>query len=154
MTDDLRAQYQRDGVVFIKGAFGPDWVAKLQDGAEYNLKHPGPLCDEHVQPGQPGACEACGVPAWGAQCQGSQPCTCGFLHLSHTTAASPGPPGRFHDDQFLWRRHDTFKQFIFDSPAAAVRRWGPLAPLPELTTPTRNAAGSSGDGLQGHAHCV
>ncbi len=29
--------------------------------------------------------------------------------------------GRFHDDQFLWRRHDTFRDFVFDSQAAAVR---------------------------------
>jgi ectoine hydroxylase-related dioxygenase (phytanoyl-CoA dioxygenase family) len=28
--------------------------------------------------------------------------------------------GRFHDDQFLWRRHDTFRDFVFNSQAAAL----------------------------------
>ena len=45
--------------------------------------------------------------------------------------ASPGPlcdehvpeglPGRFHDDQFLWRRSSVFRDFVFNSQAAAVR---------------------------------
>eukprot|EP00898_Chlorokybus_atmophyticus_P008742 jgi/Chlat1/886/Chrsp107S01330 len=28
--------------------------------------------------------------------------------------------GRFHDDQFLWRRHDAFERYVFDSPAPAI----------------------------------
>jgi len=31
------------------------WLGRLREGVEYNLAHPGPLCDEHVPPGQPGA---------------------------------------------------------------------------------------------------
>lgn len=34
----------------------------------------------------------------------------------------PGEPGRFHDDQFLWRRHETMRRFIHDSPAAEIAR--------------------------------
>jgi hypothetical protein len=33
---------------------------------------------------------------------------------------SPALAGRFHDDQFLWRRHDTFRDFVFNSQAAAL----------------------------------
>ena len=124
VTDDLRAQYQRDGVVFVKGAFDEEWVGKLQAGAEHNLKHPGPLCDEHVQAGQPGACEGCerGQLGWRVPGAAVEPSGKG-----HGRGTSLTPPrvlcclGRFHDDQFLWRRHDTFKHFIYDSPAAAVR---------------------------------
>lgn len=35
-------------------------------------------------------------------------------------AQAQGAPGRFHDDQFLWLRHDTFRQFVTASGAAAV----------------------------------
>jgi ectoine hydroxylase-related dioxygenase (phytanoyl-CoA dioxygenase family) len=31
-----------------------------------------------------------------------------------------GEPGRFHDDQFLWRRHATARDFVHHSPAAAL----------------------------------
>uniref|UniRef100_A0A7I4ADD0 Phytanoyl-CoA dioxygenase n=1 Tax=Physcomitrium patens TaxID=3218 RepID=A0A7I4ADD0_PHYPA len=31
-------------------------------------------------------------------------------------------PGRFHDDQFLWRRHETMRRFIYESPAAEIAR--------------------------------
>ncbi|KAJ7548185.1 hypothetical protein O6H91_07G001400 [Diphasiastrum complanatum] len=47
------------------------------------MKNPGPLCDEHEKPGQ---------------------------------------PGRFHDDQFLWQRHETMHKFIHESPAAQIAR--------------------------------
>ena len=81
VSEELKAAYARDGAVCVRGAFSPDWVARLREGAEHNLSHPGPLCDEHVQPGE---------------------------------------PGRFHDDQFLWKRHAVFEDFVFNSPAAAL----------------------------------
>ena len=31
-------------------------------------------------------------------------------------------PGRFHDDQFLWRRHETMRRFVYESPAAEIAR--------------------------------
>ncbi|KAG0578405.1 hypothetical protein KC19_4G020300 [Ceratodon purpureus] len=34
----------------------------------------------------------------------------------------PGEPGRFHDDQFLWRRHETMRRFVYESPAAEIAR--------------------------------
>ncbi len=32
----------------------------------------------------------------------------------------PGAPGRFFGDLDLWRRHETFRRFVFESPAAAI----------------------------------
>lgn len=34
--------------------------------------------------------------------------------------AKAGDPGRFYTNTFLWPRHDGFKQFVFESPAAAI----------------------------------
>lgn len=31
-----------------------------------------------------------------------------------------GTGGRFHDDQFLWRRHDAFRSFVLDGGAGAI----------------------------------
>ncbi|CAK9206065.1 unnamed protein product [Sphagnum troendelagicum] len=33
-----------------------------------------------------------------------------------------GEPGRFHDDQFLWLRHEPMRRFIFESPAAEIAK--------------------------------
>ena len=35
-------------------------------------------------------------------------------------AAAQGTSGRFHDDQFLWRRHELFKEFVLHSGAGAL----------------------------------
>lgn len=35
-------------------------------------------------------------------------------------AAAQGTSGRFHDDQFLWLRHDTFREFVLRSGAGAI----------------------------------
>jgi len=35
-------------------------------------------------------------------------------------AAAQGTGGRFHDDQFLWRRHEPFKEFVLHSGAGAL----------------------------------
>lgn len=82
--EEERAAFARDGAVCVRGAFSAEWVERLRAGAEENLCDPGPLCDEHAQPGQ---------------------------------------PGRFHDDQFLWRRRPVFRDFVFNSQAAAVRSY-------------------------------
>jgi len=78
----VRENFQRDGVVFLKGLVGAEWIEKLREGAAKNMEFPGPLCDEH--------------------------------------AASSGTKGRFHDDQFLWQRHNIFKEFLLNGPAAAA----------------------------------
>lgn len=35
-------------------------------------------------------------------------------------AAAQGSSGRFHDDQFLWMRHDAFRAFVHESGAGAI----------------------------------
>ena len=55
VSDEQRAEYARDGAVCIRGAFSPDWIERLRACAEDNLRQPGPLCDEHVPAGEPGA---------------------------------------------------------------------------------------------------
>ena len=42
----------------------------------------------------------------------------GPLCDEHAQAAGTG--GRFHDDQFLWTRHDTFREWVQESGVAAV----------------------------------
>jgi hypothetical protein len=55
VTDEQRAAYEKDGAICIRGAFGSDWIERLRAAAERNLAAPGPLVDEHVPPGEPGA---------------------------------------------------------------------------------------------------
>ena len=55
MTDEHRATYERDGVVCLRNVLSQTWLDRLREGVEINLANPGPLCDEHVPPGQPGA---------------------------------------------------------------------------------------------------
>ena len=42
----------------------------------------------------------------------------GPLCDEHAQAAGTG--GRFHDDQFLWTRHETFREWVQESGVAAV----------------------------------
>jgi len=42
----------------------------------------------------------------------------GPLCDEHSAAA--GSAGRFHDDQFLWRRHDECRAYLFNSPVAKI----------------------------------
>eukprot|EP00271_Cylindrocystis_brebissonii_P016269 TRINITY_DN39637_c0_g1_i1.p1 TRINITY_DN39637_c0_g1~~TRINITY_DN39637_c0_g1_i1.p1 ORF type:complete len:311 (-),score=40.55 TRINITY_DN39637_c0_g1_i1:385-1317(-) len=76
-------QFEADGACVVRGLFSSEWVDSLRAAAEENLRHPGPLCDEHVKEGE---------------------------------------PGRFHDDQFLWHRHEEAREFVFKSPAAEIAR--------------------------------
>lgn len=83
ITEEDVRQFEADGATVLRGLFSQDWVDSLRESAEENMRHPGPLCDEHVKPGE---------------------------------------PGRFHDDQFLWHRHETMRRFVFESPAADIAR--------------------------------
>eukprot|EP00954_Amorphochlora_amoebiformis_P013717 1077139-Amorphochlora_amoeboformis.AAC.1 len=38
-------------------------------------------------------------------------------------AAAAGTAGRFHDDQFLWRRHDECREYLFNSGSYLRRRY-------------------------------
>lgn len=83
ISEEEVKQFEADGATVVRGLFSKEWLEALREAAEENLGHPGPLCDEHVKPGE---------------------------------------PGRFHDDQFLWHRHETMRRFIFESPAAEIVR--------------------------------
>ena len=62
VSEEQRAEYSRDGAVCIRGAFSQEWIERLRACAEDNLRQPGPLCDEHVPAGEPGARTACARP--------------------------------------------------------------------------------------------
>ncbi len=54
VTDQMVADYQRDGVVLIKGLWA-DWVEELQAGVARNMAEPGPYASENLKPGEGGA---------------------------------------------------------------------------------------------------
>lgn len=53
MTDQMVQDYQRDGVVLIKGLW-KDWVDTLRAGVARNMAEPGPYAAENLKPGEPG----------------------------------------------------------------------------------------------------
>ncbi|XP_024531861.1 uncharacterized protein LOC112346643 [Selaginella moellendorffii] len=82
LEEDVK-KFEEDGAVVLRKAIPSSWVEQLRVAADNNMKNPGPLCDEHVKPGE---------------------------------------PGRFHDDQFLWLRHNTMRSFIFESPVGEIAK--------------------------------
>ncbi len=52
--DALRADYDRDGAVRVRGAFGPEWLAMLDRGIERNMEEPGPMGKRYTPEGKPG----------------------------------------------------------------------------------------------------
>ena len=97
-------QFNADGATVLRGLLPRAWLDALRAAAEENLRHPGPLCDEH--------------------------------------AAAAGTGGRFHDDQFLWTRHDACREFVLRSGAGAVaakacaRSHTPASPPPAPPLPS------------------
>lgn len=53
VTDQMVEDYQRDGVVLIKGLWA-DWVADLRAGIDRNMAEPGPSAAENLKPGEGG----------------------------------------------------------------------------------------------------
>ena len=53
VTENMVDNYWRDGVVLVKGLFGP-WVEQLRAGVRRNMDEPGPYASENVQPGAGG----------------------------------------------------------------------------------------------------
>ncbi|PZQ99501.1 MAG: phytanoyl-CoA dioxygenase [Cereibacter sphaeroides] len=53
VTDEMVADYQRDGVVLIKGLWA-DWVDVIRDGIARNMSEPGPYAAENLKPGEAG----------------------------------------------------------------------------------------------------
>ena len=54
VSDADIAAYRRDGVVCLRGLFGPDWIARLRAALDRNMKSPGPWHRSITKPGQPG----------------------------------------------------------------------------------------------------
>jgi ectoine hydroxylase-related dioxygenase (phytanoyl-CoA dioxygenase family) len=81
ITAEDRATYERDGVVLLRGMFGPAWIAFLREAIDRAMAAPGPHAEEYT-------------PSGGA--------------------------GRFFGDLDLWQRHETFRRFVFESPAAEI----------------------------------
>ncbi|TXI01376.1 MAG: phytanoyl-CoA dioxygenase [Pseudorhodobacter sp.] len=53
VTDQMVADFQRDGVVLVKGLW-KDWVEPLRAGIERNMAEPGPYAAENLKPGEGG----------------------------------------------------------------------------------------------------
>ncbi len=50
----LVTDFQRDGVVYVRGVFGREWLSLLEAGIERNLREPGPLAKFYTPQGAPG----------------------------------------------------------------------------------------------------
>ena len=46
---DDRRRYDRDGVVCLRGVFGPEWIEILRAGAERNMASPGPYAHTYAK---------------------------------------------------------------------------------------------------------
>ncbi len=53
LPPQLVDEFQRDGVVLLKGVFG-DWIDCLRDGVEANMRDPGPYGRDYLEAGQSG----------------------------------------------------------------------------------------------------
>ncbi len=53
VTDKMVEDFQRDGVVLVKGLW-KDWVEPLRAGIERNMAEPGPYAAENLKPGEGG----------------------------------------------------------------------------------------------------
>ena len=53
VTDQMVGDFQRDGVVLVKGLW-KDWVEVLRAGVERNMAEPGPYAAENLKPGEGG----------------------------------------------------------------------------------------------------
>ena len=51
ITDAEIDAFWRDGVICLRGLFGPEWVAHMRDAVEEDLANPGPLAREYAKKG-------------------------------------------------------------------------------------------------------
>ena len=54
IDDGMRADYERDGAVCVRGAFDRSWLDRLAEGVEENFADPGPWSCVYTPEGQPG----------------------------------------------------------------------------------------------------
>ncbi|OAE19310.1 hypothetical protein AXG93_1860s1190 [Marchantia polymorpha subsp. ruderalis] len=108
LSEEAVKQFEEDGATVVRQFFSPEWVEHLREAAELNMKNPGPLCDEHVKPGQV---------LLERELFNEQ-----RFYSFNRLLKSNVRPGRFHDDQFLWIRSEAMKRFIFESPAGELAK--------------------------------
>jgi len=46
--------YQQDGAVVLRNAISPQWIDRLREGVEQNLRQPGPYAKHYTPAGNPG----------------------------------------------------------------------------------------------------
>lgn len=54
ITDEQRSTYEREGVVCVRSAFSPEWLAFLTDAVEEAMASPGPHAEDYVARGSSG----------------------------------------------------------------------------------------------------
>ena len=145
ITQDHIENFQRDGVVLIKGLFA-DWLDDLRDGVAENMANPGPYAAENLKDGEKGRffddyCNWQRIPAIekvirhsaaaevAADLMQSQSCQ---LFHDHILVKEPGTakPTPWHQDS----------PYYFVSGMQNVSFWSPLDPVNEATL--RCVAGS------------
>lgn len=145
VTDQMVADFQRDGVVLIKGLW-KDWVEPLRAGIERNMVEPGPYGAENLKPGEGGRffddyCNWTRIPEFAHVIKGSdvaqvaaqlmQSTRVQMFH-DHVLVKEPGTskPTPWHQDG----------PYYFVQGRQTVSFWSPLDPVKEASL--RCVAGS------------
>lgn len=145
ITDQMAADFQRDGVVLIKGLWS-DWVETLRRGVERNMAEPGPYAAENLKPGEAGRffddyCNWQRIPEFAEVIQQSQ--------VADVAARLMGSPyvQMFHDHVLVkepgTNRATPWHQdgpYYFVSGRQTISFWSPLDPVSEASL--RCVAGS------------
>jgi hypothetical protein len=54
VKDAERNAYREDGVTVLRGLFTPEWLERLREGVDENLKNPGPMSSTYTDDGKAG----------------------------------------------------------------------------------------------------
>lgn len=145
VTDQMVADYRRDGAVLVKGLWA-DWADVLQKGIARNMAEPGPYASENLKPGEPGRffddyCNWERIPEFRAVIMGSD--------VAEVAARLMGSPyvQLFHD-HVLVKEPGTAKPtpwhqdgpYYFVGGQQTVSFWSPLDPVKQASL--RCVAGS------------
>jgi len=145
VTDKMVADFQRDGVVLVKGLW-KDWVEPLRAGIERNMAEPGPYAAENLKPGEGGRffddyCNWTRIPEFETVIRGSDVAAVAArlmqsgrvqMFHDHVLVKEPGTtkPTPWHQDG----------PYYFVQGRQTVSFWSPLDPVREATL--RCVAGS------------
>ena len=145
VTDQMVEDFQRDGVVLIKGLWA-DWVDDLRAGVARNMDAPGPYAAENLKPGEAGRffddyCNWTRIPEFEKVIRGSEvaPVAARLMQSNrvqmfhdHVLVKEPGTtkPTPWHQDG----------PYYFVKGRQTVSFWSPLDPVKEASL--RCVAGS------------